>query len=47
MAATKIRHMTTVKILRDQKITNRSRAAMKAAAPLLVCKKSHKHCSGA
>ena len=37
MSATKSRHMTTVKILRDQKITSSSRAAINAAATLLAC----------
>ena len=37
MAATKTRHMTTVNTFRDQNITRISRAAMKAAAILLVC----------
>ena len=37
MAATKTRHMTTVNTFRDQNITRSSRAAIKAAATLLVC----------
>ena len=38
MAATKTRHMTTVNTFRDQNITSSNRAAMKAAATLLVCR---------